>query len=325
LFNSILRHPELILGVSQWLDPLTLCRLYGISKPFHYLMNSTYMTFITANARIWAPHAFTVFPFSCFRDLCILDPGYRPLIRDPTRIRHIPGFRWLKMATQRQRTTDMILFELARSGHRLPIYTHIAVQKMWMTMLLSSNGARIGLMHNRSYWTDEHLFLALCFVMKLDMRFTEPTTSSGELLLRECFLAKRSLWPLLILLRNGYSPLQLVQHFISYEYRVQPQFRGMSVMGVSAHLLGAGSREGWGAGTDRMLRVDELLPMELMRRGVAVNRYIFDMMLYGTKQMFDNLPLSPDSSRPRFWFSDQARFVKLVNWHLANLPPDASA
>jgi hypothetical protein len=312
IISALTTHPEVVEMVAAWLDPDSLCNLYSISRPFHYLMNTRYHYYIKGSASIWAPFGRIVFPFHAFRNLCIEDPGSRPVPYQRSQTRHIPSLKYLKMIVSRQTIVDEILAALDQSGHRLPRDAHITLQKIWLTMSIPGNGARIGLLHNHNYWTDEDLYLATQFSLKLDMHCTDPVDGSGEHVIRDVFLGKRSLVPLHKLLHGQYTPLQLVQHFVAFDYRIPAQHANLSVFGIPASLVGRGCVEGWGAGTERALGVCEGVMLEAMRRGLKMNRYYLDMMLFGYSDITDNVSFELASKEPREFKEKE----KLVDWRL---------
>jgi hypothetical protein len=309
---ALVARPELMELVACWLDPDSLCHLYSVSRPFHHLMNTRYHYYIKGSARIWAPFGRKIYPFHAFRNLCIEDPASRPIPHGPSRTRHVPSIKYLKMIVSRQSTVDEILALLDQAGHKLPRDTHITLQKIWLTMSIPGNGARIGLLHNRTYWTDQDLYLATHFFLKLDMHCTDPVDGSGEHTLRDTFLGKNSLVPLHKLLHGRYTPLQIIQHFVVHDYRVPAHQAHLSVFGIPAHLVGRGCIEGWGAGTERALGVCEGVMLEAMRRDLKMNRYYLDMMLYGYSEITDNVPYGLDSKEPRHFEQNEEQ----VDWHL---------
>jgi hypothetical protein len=312
IISALTTRPEVMEMVAAWLDPDSLDTLYSVSKPFHYLMNTRYHYYIRGSASVWAPFGRKVFPFHAFRNFCIEDPGSRTVPHQHSRTRHIPSLKYLKMIVSRQTIVDEILAALDQAGHRLPRDAHITLQKIWLTMSIPGNGARIGLLHNNNYWTDEDLYLATQFFFKLDMHCTDPVDGSGEHVIRDVFLGKRSLIPLHKLLHGQYTPLQIVQHFVAFDYRVPAQHTHLSVFGIPASLVGRGCVEGGGAGTERALGVCEGVMLEAMRRELKMNRYYLDMMLFGYSEITDNVPFELASKEPRE-FKEKEKFV---DWRL---------
>lgn len=77
LLVSLLSHVDILLNIASYLSPQTLLNLYSISAPFHYVFDSHFTSFIMACTRTWAPKADKIYPWWCFRQLCIQDPAMR--------------------------------------------------------------------------------------------------------------------------------------------------------------------------------------------------------------------------------------------------------
>jgi hypothetical protein len=290
LFQRLIEHPEICLSLAEQIEPNTLCNLYSVSKPFHYIMNSHFVTFMKSNAKVWAPFGADTFPYQSFKRLCIADPSFKPLERNADKARHVPGFKWLKMVRSRHVIVNNILDSLEKEGHRLPRNTDVVLQKIWFTMALPGTAARIAILHNATYWQSHELFLATMFFIKLDMRLTDPVEGMGETILRETFLAQKSLLPLLALISGKLNFIEIVQFWILYDYRPRPEHTNMSLFGVPSRAVGRGCYEFFGAGTRRALRVDEAVMLESIRRDLAFNRHYLDSMLWGYQVQSDNIP-----------------------------------
>jgi hypothetical protein len=156
-----------------------------------------------------------------------------------------------------------------------------AIKKIWFTMDMPRNGARIGTMHNTGYWTDKDIFMAVFFLIKLDMRFTDPIEGTGEKSLRQLMLGQRGLYQLRDLLTGKLNKIQLLQMWVMYDYTVRPENRHLPVMGVPPNLIGHLCQEGWGYGTGRLLRPDELLVREGVRRSLNLHMKYIEILRWG--------------------------------------------
>jgi hypothetical protein len=303
LLNSILSFPELAINMVKWVPPKNLLDLYAISKDFHRVMDHTFLSFIKASASIWAPYGQSCFPFQSFRRLCIEDPASRTMEHRECRawklIRHIPGIAWLLMVSFRHATTEKIIKALNLAGHRLPNYAIIAIQKVWFTMSFPSNGARIALSHNTEYWNNIDIFVATQFFMKMDMRFTDPTHGQGEHALRDIFLSQQSLVPLLNLITHKLNVIQILQYYILYSYTPSPQHRNSTIFGIPPQFIGRGQNEAWGLGNQLMLRVDEAIMQEALRRNIVLSNWDLDMITFGYQPKTDNTPIGGPIGMPR--------------------------
>ena len=182
----------------------------------------------------------------------------------------------------REAVVDDILHSLALEGHCLPKRASLVIKKLWFTIDISDNNRRIGLMHNQDFWSSKDLFIAIMFFLKLDMRFTHPTTGNGELDLRRLILAQRSFSTLAKVLRREERKTQLDMLRMVVRTSYQPQrHRNMSILGVPPHEIGKLQFEGWGTGTATFISLDHLVVLEALRRRLNLQNHYVDMMLYG--------------------------------------------
>ncbi|KAL9120837.1 MAG: hypothetical protein Q9187_002606 [Circinaria calcarea] len=283
IFKSLLNYPELVHEVAKYLDIDTLISLYAISKDFHDIVNGRFTAMILAQSLGKAAESSRVFLFKCYKNLCIRDPAARKNEEVENQIRRVPSFRWLRFIFFREKVVDDIITSLAVEGHRLPRGASLAIRKIWFLMDISDNARRIALLHNKDIWTNKDLFLATMFFMKLDMRLTDPVNGTGEQGLRKMLLAQRSLSTLARVLKREemLTQLEMIRMFVKWNHQPLPRHRGMSILGVPARQVGRGMREGWGSGSRNILRPDELVMREAIRRNLNMHRRYLDMMLWG--------------------------------------------
>ena len=183
----------------------------------------------------------------------------------------------------REKVVDEIIQCMAEEGHRLPKRTSLVLKKIWFTMDISDTTRRIGLFHNKSFWPNADLFIATLFSLKLDMRLTDPVDGNGEIGIRKMLLAHRSLstmWR--VLMREELlTQLDMVQMYIRWKYRPRQEHRHMRLFGVPPREMGMLSCEGWGNSNKRLLRPDELVMREAVRRDMSLHKNYLDMMLWG--------------------------------------------
>ncbi|TKA80594.1 hypothetical protein B0A55_02899 [Friedmanniomyces simplex] len=182
IVNAFLRDNDLLLQLVSYLTIPSIINLYAISKPFHYLFNGSYIAFVLANMRTWAPNADKIFPWRCYAPLCIKDPRLRQKSSAKGRdvklmyedMRDIPSLRWLQMVVWRQGVCKDMLIQLATKGLRCPAGTLEAISRMWFVMDLPLNSQRIALVRSQEYLTNVTIFRATMFFLKVDMVFTDP-------------------------------------------------------------------------------------------------------------------------------------------------------
>ena len=282
VFNALLRHPELTLEFSKQLDIEDLISLYAISKDFHLLVNGRFTTMILGQSNAKAPESSKTFIFRCYKSLCMRDPARRPNETKPDELRFITSIRWLRMILFREAVVDDILESLAVEGHRLPKRTRLTVKKIWFTIDISDNARRIGLMHNTTFWSNQDLFLATMFFIKLDMRLTHPTAGNGEIGLRKMLLGQRSLSMLAKVLRREEMRTQvdMLRMIVRFNYE-PPRHRHMDIMGVPSQEIGKLQYEGWGARNTKFIQIDELVMREAIKRKLNLQSFYVDMMIFG--------------------------------------------
>ncbi|KAI4131113.1 MAG: hypothetical protein LQ347_003111 [Umbilicaria vellea] len=283
VFQALLSYPELTFEVAKQLDVEDLISLYAISKEFHLMLDSRFTTMILSQSLGKAAESSRTFLFKCYRNLCTYDPGARPNLEIPGQVRHVPSFRWLRMVLFREKVVHEIIACLAAEGHFLPKRASLVIKKIWFMMDIPDNLRRIGLIHNKTFWEDRDLFVATWFFIKLDMFLTDPVDGNGETRLRKMLFAQRSLSILWKVLKREQmaTPYEMMQMFVRWRYHPEPRHRGMSICGVPANKLGTGELEGWGTGTAVLLRPDELVMREAIRRKMGLHQKYMDMMLWG--------------------------------------------
>jgi hypothetical protein len=292
LLTAFLKCPPVILRLVRHLEPNSLLDLYAISKPFHFIMNSHFTTYIKESALYWSPKSNYIFPWRCYRRLTIKDPGFRTIPGKPEKARDVPSFRWLRMVCYRQKVIKQILENMAEHGHIFPEGIEETLNKMWFTMDLPRNGNRIGVLHQPGYWLNRDVFLASMFFMKLDMRLSDPVEGQGETHLRGLIFGSRNLLSLRDVLIKNCRTIHILRLQVWYDYRPSPQYQGLPIMGVPVDSIGRGHTEGWGRGNNRLLRVDEIVMREGIRRSLQLQTYYLDFVLFGTlkiKEVTENL------------------------------------
>ncbi|KAG9720458.1 hypothetical protein KCU59_g17582, partial [Aureobasidium melanogenum] len=211
----------------------------------------------------------------------------------------VPGFRWLKMVVYRESVCREIVGWMAVNGHRIPRAEGVvALKKMWFLLDIPVNAPRISLIHNTSFFTKETLAILQLFFIKLDMLYVDPVHYyGGEASMREMLLAERSLTTLWNYLRgaDGTSKLDTLRLWIRHRYKppqpIRPMTRetheqyqaklNMPIMGVPAQLVGRWGYECWGLGQVPLLRPDQLVLKEAVRRHMGLQRMFLSYLSYG--------------------------------------------
>jgi len=287
IFHRLLDHAVLIHELAKHLSVDDLVRLYSISKDFRAHADARFTTMIMDQANVRCPGSARVFTFKCYNNLCQFDPAKRPneVRREENRIRDVPTFRYLRFLLHREEVIDDIVALMAEEGHRMPAGTKLAMRKLWFTMDVPDNLRRIGLLHNTRFWTDKDLFLATFFMVKLDMRLTDPMDGSPEphAYLRKLLLAQRNLTTVRDVLSRDLltSHTELLKMFVEWKYRVAPEHRTLWVCGVPPRRIGCLSREYWNPQMKALLPIDQGIMHETLRRKLSFEDRYMDIMLWG--------------------------------------------
>ncbi|KAM0723860.1 hypothetical protein Q7P37_000850 [Cladosporium fusiforme] len=235
LISAFCSNNELLLLLTGYLTIPSLISLYSISKEYHHQINCHYTAHMLAITRTWAPKSENIFPWRCYKRLCVKDPRLRQksrlrgkeneVVRKYDDLRDVPSIRWLQMVVYRHGVCKDILIQLATHGHRFPPGTLMTLKRLWFILDLPTSTARILVIHSREYMCNAALHILTMLFLKIDMHFTDP---EGRLWpanhpdpyhyppqlankafvgcsLRKTLFAERSLTPLWRLLR-GWSP-----------------------------------------------------------------------------------------------------------------------
>jgi hypothetical protein len=282
-FESLSHFPEVSLAISKQLPIKTFIHLYAISKDFHIAVDQHLTSCVLDNANNLAPESAKAFPFTLYAKLLVPDPSGRPNPKNPHLVRRVPGLKYLQMIHHREKTVRDILACLAREGHRTPKGMSNSLKKMWLVMDLSTTRQRVMFMHSQKYFTDIDLYNIQFFIVKLDMRFNDPIDGPGEDHMRKLMLGQRGLTHLRNLLRRKSFTTyeEIVKCQVRYQYPLRPHDRGWPIWGIKPADIGVGHLEGWGQGKLHLMRPDELVVREAVRRGLDLKNHIMPMMLWG--------------------------------------------
>lgn len=105
LLGSMMSNPEVLYCFIARLPIEALVSLYAISKPFHYLFNQHYVTFIMANARYWAgSEAMESIPWVAFPALTLYDPIRRDIDAENEAMSRWSAGHWKKKYEEQDAT-----------------------------------------------------------------------------------------------------------------------------------------------------------------------------------------------------------------------------
>lgn len=232
LIESICRDTDLLRHVVSFLNVPSVVSLYAISKLFHHQFNTHHTAFILSNMRTWAPNADKIYPWRCYKSLCVKDPTGQQKQRLEGKeaqvnkknddIRDVPSLRWLQMVVWREGVCRDMLIQLSTQALKCPPGTLDAIKHMWFIHDLPLNAHRIALIRNTDYISNSVLTKLTFFLLKLDMFLTDPSQppytfdptnprrypaqfaggNGSGVALRKMLLAERQLTPLWRVIRG---------------------------------------------------------------------------------------------------------------------------
>ncbi|AEO62863.1 uncharacterized protein THITE_41471 [Thermothielavioides terrestris NRRL 8126] len=308
LVASLCTCTELIVEVCKHMRPVDIVRLYSISRDFKHTINKHMRSSIFAWANYMAPTASRIFSSPIYGRWFIPDPAEQLVTRadvelgQPRRgqanlaefgpvndvegeVRMIPGLLWLQMVVNREIRVRDIIASLARRGHRLPEGARVTLTKLWLIMDAATSEARMTLLKDQDFFSNEDLYIAQLFMVKLVLAFNDPVFGPQSSMLMRLMMGQRGLSPLWAMLRGKKYRTRAEIRQLKLRYDVGPDqvraFNGMALHGVQVYELGTMHFEGWGAGPDHLMRPDELIPLEAVRRQLDLDSCLEEMMIFG--------------------------------------------
>ncbi|KAH6892273.1 hypothetical protein B0T10DRAFT_401379, partial [Thelonectria olida] len=300
IITGICRHIELAVELGKHLGPHDIIKLYSISKSFHAAINGHMLS----SVRAWIGHraleAASIFDFRYYKRALVTDPAGRTWVdrmgegeddvQQKARARLVPGMKYLQMVLGRDRYIREIMAIMARNGHRMPKGMYSTLLRLWFLMEICTSRHRLHWLADKRKWTDQDLYNAQFFFVKLSMHFSDPvygTNGNCNGLLR-IMLGQKGLYPLwqLLMCKKYRTFEESIDLFLRYDY--EPG-RGMwadsadsgELYGVPLYMIGQGHLEGWGKGSKHLMRPDEVIPVEAIRRGLELDDHLMDMVVWG--------------------------------------------
>ena len=300
LISAMSNHIEIAVNLGVYLGPNDLISLYMAHPAFRKIIDSNLFSSIKTWIEAKAPEAGRIFPYKIYRNYLVEDPAGRTwaelwgmqdskvLSAEMIKTRTIPGIKYAHLVIRRDQHVRQILALMARSGHRMPKTMHATVLRLWLLMDIPASGQRMAILRNEEFWTDEHLYNAMFFFVKLSMLFSDPVygPTTPELLI--LMLGQKGLYPLWqLLFRKKWTRISEVANLaVRYNFVVPPDHWGEdyfngTIHGVPFNEVGRYHLEGWGKGTKHLMRPDELIPLEAVRRGLELDQHLIHMVTWG--------------------------------------------
>ncbi|KAK5462524.1 hypothetical protein LTS15_002236 [Exophiala xenobiotica] len=296
IFHGLLLYPELVFALASALPVRDLVSLYAISKDFHTIIDTRFTTVILSQALSKAPESARIFGFRSYASLCRDDPAAR--IPHPNAAqaalnipRRIPSFRWLKMVLHREKVIHELVTVFAEDGIPLPFRCRLALKRLWFMLDIPDNARRIGYVHNHRLLTNLDIYFAACFFTKLDMRLNDPVAGEKRDGMRRLLMQQKSFTTILRVLKRDIwtTKLDVLREWVRQRYEPRADETATSIFGVPADKVGKGRLEYWGEQNahqigrvpKELLRPDQLVVREAIRRGMPLAEHYVRFMLYG--------------------------------------------
>ncbi len=191
----------------------------------------------------------------------------------------------------REKVVAEIMSIMAEDGVPLPSRCSLAMKRMWFILDIPDNARRIGFIHSNTLVPDLCLYFMMCLFVKLDMRFNDPAAQNVYHGFRKMVLAQRSLSFLLKVLRREElrSQFEVLKCWVRTRYVPAEDEVGMDIFGFKGDEVGKGRYEYWGKKTAKdlgrdvqvLLRPEQLVMREAVRRGLRLQKHFLRSLLYG--------------------------------------------
>ncbi|RAL01908.1 uncharacterized protein BO80DRAFT_464026 [Aspergillus ibericus CBS 121593] len=311
LLQAFTYFPHLAVLLTSYLSIDDLVTLGSTSKTFHYFLSAHISGVIQAHIT-HHPSAANTFPFHCYPKLCT-HPGHwhqhppspspTPGPNTPTHphphpqtplTNLLPSLPWLRLLTHRDHTTKEILHLLLTTGYALPPLATLTLHKFWFLMDIPDNARREWTIRNPRIWQDGDIFLAVLFLVQLDMYLREQRDQKSNSI-RRLIMAQPTLTFLRDYMRGWVlqSNIDMLAAFVRWRYLPGAGEEGIQIFGVPGRLAGGLQFEGYGRGVRgvggvggvgmekrvKLVRPDELVLREMARRGLRMQDMYRDLFL----------------------------------------------
>lgn len=343
ILTALSQSMEIAVELGKHLEPADVINVFIVCPTFRRNISSHYQSSIMAWVKYKAPEARKIFTWKIYRKSLTVDPAGRtwdekqammnvkaaPRCGDSAdQVRLVPGLRYLQLVVGRSRCCREIIAILARSGHRVPPGMYSTLLRLWVLMELATTRNRRAVLANKEYWTDEHLYNAQFFFIKLTMAFNHPYFGPHTNSMVHLIMGQKGLYPLWqCLTRRRFQTISEVLG-LSASYSMElswdhwsRNYEDGSVFGIPFSRVGAGHCEGWGMGVEHLARPDELIPYEAVNRGLRLDDHVRHMIVWGYIDWDTGENLIPTAEE--MYISDEEEVLKYVDtaglWNLEHV------
>ena len=196
----------------------------------------------------------------------------------------------------------------AERGVPFPRRCKEVLLKFWFILDIPDNARRVGYIHNERLFGELDLYFGMCVVVRLDMLFNDPVGTEKRDGGRRMVLAQRSLTSLVLVLKGEIwkTKVEVLREWVRWKFdprdedvRDLGENRGEGIFGVPLEECGSLKKQWWGEkrkleGMNKrmnengeqgdvlwLLRPDQLIVREVVRRGLRFRKHVLRCMLYG--------------------------------------------
>ncbi|KAL7936676.1 hypothetical protein V8C35DRAFT_332925 [Trichoderma chlorosporum] len=299
LISVICQNVELAVELGKHLNGKDIMNLCLANRSCYEAVSGYLLSSIRAWIEHKAPEAGRIFHYQLYAKHLVDDPQKRTWMalnqgkttspNKDGKIRKVPGLKYLQLVLGRDKYCREILAIMARCGHRMPSTMHHSLLRLWLLMDISTTQQRQAMLQMTHLFKDVDLYNMQMFFIKLGMLFNDPVYGPNTFDLVQLMMGQKGLFKLWQLLtRKKFNKLaDIVDLKLRYDFN----FLGegtywmehslSQIQGIPLHEIGQQHKEGWGAGRMHLLRPDEAVPVEAVRRGLQLDDHLSHMVIWG--------------------------------------------
>ncbi|GKZ37998.1 hypothetical protein AbraIFM66950_009890 [Aspergillus brasiliensis] len=296
LLRGLSYYPQISILLTSYLDIEDIVNLGALSKPFHQFLSTHLGHIIPTIAAARYPFSAFNFPFLCYPKLCTI-PGQwcnpQPQDRQYNLDLLVPSIPWLRMIAYRENMVEEILILLCEAGYNLPVQCIPPVMKLWALMDIPDNERREWTVRNRRLWQDGDIFLAVLFLVQLDM-YLRKSRGQQSNSLRRLIMAQPTLTFLHDYIKGTVlqSPTHVLLEYVRWKYAPEVTQGERDVFGVPIEEAGNLQYEWYGKrgrGEEprvKLRRPDDRILLELTSRGLSSHDMYIEFFVTGRGSIF---------------------------------------
>ncbi|KAL7948942.1 hypothetical protein V8C42DRAFT_362443 [Trichoderma barbatum] len=299
LISGVCEHVELAVELGKHLNGKDVLNLCLANRTFYEAVNGYLLSSVRAWIEHKAPEAGRIFHYQLYAKHLVDDPQKRTwmaLKQGKTtspdkdgKIRKVPGLKYLQLVLGRDKYCREILAIMARCGHRMPSTMHHSLLRLWLLMDVSTSQQRQAMLQMTHLFKDTDLYNMQMFFVKLGMLFNDPVYGPCTLDLVQLMMGQKGLFKLWqLLMRKKFNKLaDILDLKLRYDFTFFSEGtywveHGLGqIQGIPLNEIGQQHKEGWGAGRMHLLRPDEAVPVEAVRRGLQLDDHLNHMVVWG--------------------------------------------